>query len=86
MTVSITKANSIYAVMQSEWEERRRYQDEAIATCYWLYQELQYITSLFPTDLNRFIPLLEDIEKEVSLLKGWRQSDNKGRKMCGIKG
>ena len=34
----------------------------------------------FDTDLNRFVPFLEAVEKEIDLLKGWRQSDNKKRK------
>lgn len=92
MVTNIIEANSIYPthrkdengedkkadiVYESECGLRRTLQDKAIAVCYRLYQELQYIQSLFPQDLNRFCPLLGDIEREVDLLKGWRQSDNK---------
>lgn len=79
MVENITRANSIYVSKGNvtEYELRRKYQDQAIGCCYVLYQELQYIVSIFETDLNKFIPLLEEIEKEVDLLKGWRQSDNK---------
>ena len=80
---NITQANSIYPrngyEFIFEWDLRRSYQDKAIAACYNLYQELQYIVSLFPTDLNKFIYILDDIEKEVELLKDWRQADNKRR-------
>lgn len=76
---NITRANSIYVSVGNitEYELRRAYQDKAIGCCYVIYQELQYIVSVFGTDLNYLIPILESIEKEVDLLKGWRQSDNK---------
>ena len=74
---NITRANSIYPINENEVELRRSFQDVAIAECYNLYQELQYIVSLFPSDLNRFINLLEEVEKEVVLLKGWRKSGNR---------
>lgn len=80
---NITSANSIYptdAFLNTEYATRRTFQDKAICNCYTLYQELQYIASCFNTDLNKLIPFLETIEKEVDLLKGWRQSDNKKRK------
>lgn len=83
MVTNITQANSIFPYFAFEWDLRRKYQDMAICNCYKLYQELQYITSLFPTDLNRFVYLLADVEREVALLKGWRQSDNKKRKEKG---
>ena len=76
---NITRANSIYVSKgnRTEYELRRMYQDKAIGCCYVLYQELQYIIAVFGTDLNRFVRILENIEREVDLLKGWRQSDNK---------
>ena len=76
----ITSANSIYAISLSEFDERRNHQNEAIACCFKLYQELQYIRAIFPIDLNNLIPIFESIDKEVDLLKGWRQSDNKSKK------
>lgn len=77
LIIHITKANSIYVQTAHEYELRRGYQTQAIGDCYCIYQELQYIVSIFSTDLNRFIPMLEKIEREIDLLKGWRQSDNK---------
>ena len=79
MIQCITKANTIYVQSMNEYDMRRAYQTKAIGDCYVLYQELQYIISVFGTDLNRFIPLLDRIEKEVSLLKGWRQADNRNK-------
>lgn len=80
MMDEITSANSIYATKIFEYDERRNHQNEAIACCYKLFQEIQYIISIFSSDLNKLIPILDMIEKEVDLLKGWRQSDNKSRK------
>lgn len=77
---NITKANSIYPSIELEWNLRRKYQDIAISICYVLYQELAYIISLFPTDLNRLEYIINSIKKEIDLLKGWRQSDNNRRK------
>ena len=80
MIANITSANSIYAVHDFEFDLRREYQDKAITNFYQLYQELQYITSIFKTDLNKYVEILDLIDKEVDLIKGWRQSDNKKRK------
>ena len=76
---NITRANCIYVSKgnNTECELRRKYQDIAIGCCYALYAELQYIAESFRIDLNKLVPLLESIEKEVDLLKGWRQKDNK---------
>lgn len=85
MVTNITQANSIYPNYMFEFDLRRSYQDKAISGCYNLYQELQYIISMFPSDLTRFTHLLDDIEREVQLLKGWRQSDNKKREQAETK-
>lgn len=80
---NITRANSIYPTddfLNEEYAVRRKYQDIAISECYSLVQELQYIIACFETDINKFQPIIAKIEKEVDLLKGWRQSDNKKRK------
>ena len=79
LTENIVRANTLYVQKgnRTEYEQRRLYQDRAIGCCYVLYSELQYIRSLFATDLNKYVEILESIEKEVDLLKGWRMSDNK---------
>lgn len=80
LIANITSANSIYAVHDFEFDLRREFQDKAIINCYQLYQELQYVAESFKIDINKLIPILESIEREVDLLKGWRQSDNAKRK------
>lgn len=80
LVANITSANSIFATRDFEFDLRRSYQDKAIICCFKLYQELQYIVSIFGTDLNKFVPMLDAVEREVELLKGWRRADNKTRK------
>ena len=74
---NITSANTIYAVNESEVEDRRRYQTEAIANCEQLLQEMQYVISVLPCDINKFMPYVGLIEEEIKLLKGWRKSNSK---------
>ena len=75
---NIIRANSIYVSKgnRTEYELRRAYQDKAIGCCFALFQELQFMKSVFNTDSNRFETILESIDKEVDLLRGWRQSNN----------
>lgn len=80
MVRAIVSGNSIYPTMMCEWELRRTKQDEAICCCHNLFYELDYINRVFPQNLNYFEKLLESIDKEEHLLKGWRQGDNKERK------
>ena len=82
LVANIVDANSIFPSVdfETEYALRRRYQDKAIANCFTLYQELQYIASVFDTDLNKLVPFLDCIEREVDLLKGWRHKDNQRRK------
>ena len=77
---NITHANSIYSTTLEEANTRRLYQDEAIANCYDLLHQMQNAANIISFNLNQLSPILDDIDKEISLLKGWRQSDNKIRK------
>ena len=74
---NITAANTIYATTEYEYNERRSYQNKAIIVCEQLLQEFQYIIHVIPVDIERFMPYVEMIEKEIALLKGWRKSDNR---------
>jgi len=40
-------------------------------------QELQYIISSLPVNINRYERLAVDIDKQIALYKGVRQSDNR---------
>lgn len=73
----VFSANSIYPTNQAEFEERRMFQNRAIGQCYRLLQELQYTIEILPVDINKYANFVEDIEKEIALLKGWRKKGNK---------
>ena len=60
-----------------EFCERRKHVDEAIAQCYVLKQELQYIIRTLPVDLNKYERFAVEIDKQIALYKGVRQSDNR---------
>ena len=77
LVMNITHANSIYPVFESEYYERRNLQNCAIANCEQLLQEFQYIISIIPTDINKYLRYTDMIEREIALLKGWRKSDNR---------
>lgn len=85
MVSGIIAANSVYPALMAEWEQRRFRQNEAIAAVRHLFYELEYIARLFPQNLNYFEKLLDSLEREEHLLKGWRQSDNKSRRKVAEK-
>lgn len=76
-----TAGNSIYPsetpAKIMEFCERRKHVDEAIAQCYVLKQELQYIIRTLPVDLNKYERFAVEIDKQIALYKGVRQSDNR---------
>ena len=76
-----TAGNSIYPsetpAKIMEFCERRRHIDEAIAQCYVLKQELQYIIRTLPVDMNKFERFAVAIDEQIALYKGVRQSDNR---------
>lgn len=77
ITREVYIANSIYPTLQEELAERRLHQDRAIGLCYTLTQELQYAIETLPVDVNQYLRFGEMIQTEVTLIKGWRKSDNK---------
>ena len=77
LVLSVTAANSIYPTAFADAELRRKHQDNAIATCYQLYQEIDFAAHILPVDLTKYMPLCDAVEYEIALLKGWRKSDNK---------
>ena len=60
-----------------EYTERRLHIDKAIGHMYSLKQELEYIAEILPSDKNRFKSITEEIQKEVTLMKGVRRAANK---------
>lgn len=72
----LTVANSIFPVYLSECDLRHIEQDKAIASCFCLLQEFQYLAETLQVDLNKYTTVTKYIDKEISLIKGWRKSDN----------
>ena len=76
-----TLGNSIYpsdtAARLMEYMQRRYHINNAIAECYVLKQELNYIIRTLPVDINKFKRFGEAIDKQIALYKGVRQSDNR---------
>lgn len=61
----------------SEYYQRREYQNNAIATARQLLTILQRTIDIFEVDVNAYEPYVKDINREIELIKKWRQRDNK---------
>lgn len=78
---NVSVANSIYPSCPEELVERRIHQDKALGHCYRLLQELQYAIETLPVDIKAYLRFAEGIEKQISLIKGWRKADNKFKRV-----
>lgn len=67
---NITDANTIYPINAHELEVRRDYQTKAIGNCEKLIQIMQRLMGALPVDVNKLLPYVDMIDKEVALLKG----------------
>lgn len=77
MTSNLRAANSNYPVNMREYEYRRLSQEVAILNCEQILKELQQVVETFEVDLNVYDRYVEAIDREIGLIKKWRQSDNK---------
>lgn len=77
LTNNLRAANSIYPTSMFEYEQRRGYQNIAIANCEQLIKELQHVIDIFEVDVNIYGKYIEAIDREIGLIKKWRQRDNK---------
>ncbi len=77
ITSNLRGANSIYPRTLHEYECRRDYQNNAIVHCEILIQELQHVVEIFEVDLNTYNRYVNAIDREIGLIKRWRQRDNK---------
>ena len=80
MMKNIVSANSIYngkGCKQTDYDLRRKFQSKAIACVQSIVEEIYEIITIFPTDINKLVPILECADREFDLLKGWRKSENK---------
>lgn len=78
---NITAANTIHAKNMHEFEDRRRFQNAAIINCQQLLQEFQDCEDSLPINAEKLLPYVEAVGFEITLLKGWRKSDNRLQKV-----
>jgi len=77
LTSNVRAANTLYPTSLHEYERRRDYQNNAIANCEQLVKELQRIVEIFEVDVNVYGKYIKAIDREIGLIKKWRQRDNK---------
>ena len=77
LTNNIRAANSIYPTTMHEYEQRRDYQNSALVNCEQLIKELQRVVEIFEVDINLYSRYVTAIDREIGLIKKWRQRDNK---------
>ncbi len=77
----IHSANSIIPQYWDELVERRIQQDKALGCCEALKQELHYAIETLPVDINKYTRFSDMIEHEIKLIKAWRKSDNRFKKI-----
>ena len=70
-------ANSIWPSCQMELDARRLELDKAIAACWKLQDELQYVAETIPADFNKYTGIVLEIDKLVAYIKNLRKSDAK---------
>ena len=84
ISVEFTMGNSIYPsdtpAKIAEYCQRRKHINEAIACCYALKQEVQYVIRTLPVDINKFKRYSVMIDEQIALYKGVRQADNRSLK------
>jgi len=77
LTSNVRAANSLYPTSMAEYERRREYQNNAIVNCEQLIKELQRVVEIFDVDINLYGRYVKAIDREIDLIKKWRQRDNK---------
>ena len=80
--MSISYPNKLIQIFHSEttlheYEQRRDYQNTAIVNCEQLLKELQRIVEIFEVDVNLYSRYVKAIDREIGLIKKWRQRDNR---------
>lgn len=75
VTSNVRAANTIYPTTLHEYEIRRDYQNAAIVHCELLIDDLQRVAERFNVDLNLYSPHIKAIDREIGLIKKWRQRD-----------
>ena len=77
LTSNLRAANSIYPTTMHEYEQRRDFQNFALVNCEQIINELQHVVGTFYVDFNIFKTINYMIEREIRLIRKWRQRDNR---------
>lgn len=77
LTRNLLSAYSIYPTSLAELEQRRSFFNSALGNCNQLIFELQEIVKIFDVDINIYDSYQTVIDREIDLIKKWRQKDNK---------
>jgi dihydroneopterin aldolase len=77
LTNNLRAANSIYPTSMHEYDQRREFQNIGIANCNQLINQLQRAIKIFEVDINIYGKYINAIDREIDLIKKWRQRDNK---------
>lgn len=77
LTNNLRAAKSIYPTSIHEYEKRRDYQNDAIVNCEQILNDLQRVVEIFDVDVNLYGRYVKAIDREIELIKRWRQRDNK---------
>lgn len=86
LTSNVRAANSIYPRNVKEFERRRDFQNAALINCEILIKELQRVIEIFYVDINIYKRYSNAIDREIDLIKRWRQRDNRLKSYVEIKG
>lgn len=77
LTSNLRAARSLYPTSVHEYEIRRDYLNAGIVNCNQLIHLLQRAVGRFNVDLNVYGRYIKAIDREIELIKKWRQRDNK---------
>ena len=77
MLLNITRAYSIWPTNISEAYARRNHINSAIADCESMMKELELAIDVLPIDAEKYMHYVDEIEREIELLKDRRKKDNK---------
>ena len=77
LTSNLSAADVLYPRTMHEYEKRRDFQNAALVNCVQIRKDLQKIVERFDVDLNVYERHSKAIDREIDLIKRWRQRDNK---------
>ena len=76
LTKPLVAAQRIYPTSMAELEQRRAFLNNAIGNCNQLIFDIQEAVTRFDVDINKFDSYQHVIDREIDLIKKWRQKDN----------